>query len=72
MLKRLFICRHGKNCPIYGIPHKDLKDFTTTEKDFKKGITRRPLEDMLINEDLMTTPGGSSIELSKQASTSGQ
>ena len=52
-LKRLYIVKKGKNCPLFGIVEKDLKDFTTTEKDFKKGTNRRPLESMLINEDLV-------------------
>jgi hypothetical protein len=43
-----------KNCPIYGITGKDLKEFTTTEKDFKKGVSKHPLDEHLINEDLMS------------------
>lgn len=57
ILKRLFIVRHSKNLPMYGITGKDLKDFTTTEKDYKKGTSRRPLDDLLISEDLMVAEG---------------
>jgi hypothetical protein len=31
------------NLPIYGIKNKDLREFTTTEKDVEKGISRIPL-----------------------------
>lgn len=37
MIKQLYAVVNQKNCPIFGIPRKDLKEFTTTEKDFKKG-----------------------------------
>lgn len=32
-----------KNLPIYGIKNKNLREFTTTEKDRDKGISRIPL-----------------------------
>ena len=31
------------NLPIFGIRNKELSDFTTTEKDLEKGISRIPL-----------------------------
>ena len=31
-----------KNLPIYDIPEKNLKGFTTTEKDKKRGVERFP------------------------------
>ena len=70
LLKQLFIIVHKKNCPIYGITGKDLKDFTTTEKDYKKGISKHPLDEHLINEDLMTDGVMASTELRKQQSMS--
>lgn len=56
-----------QNLPIYGIKNKELREFTTTEKDVEKGISRLPLqlariyeEDVLEEEDnsttLMTSP----------------
>ena len=32
-----------RNLPIYGIKNKNLREFTTTEKDRDKGISRIPL-----------------------------
>lgn len=54
VIKKAFIQIHNKNVPIYGVQSKDLKDFTTTEKDIKKGVSRFPLESMRVrSEDLM-------------------
>mgnify|MGYP003344266741 CR=1 FL=1 len=53
VIKKAFIQIHNKNVPIYGVQSKDLKDFTTTEKDIKKGISRFPLENQRVrSEDL--------------------
>jgi hypothetical protein len=42
------------NLPIFGIEKKDLKDFTTTEKDMNKGQNRFPPTQMrLKGEDLL-------------------
>ena len=42
------------NIPIYGIEKKDLKEFTTTEKDMRKGQNRFPPAQMrLKSEDLL-------------------
>lgn len=47
-----------RNLPIYGLKNKDLREFTTTEKDRDKGISRIPLslarlyeEDVIKDED---------------------
>jgi hypothetical protein len=54
VIKKAFIQIHNKNVPIYGVQSKDLKDFTTTEKDLKKGISRFPLENQRVrSEDLL-------------------
>lgn len=53
-----------RNLPIYGIKNKHLSEFTTTEKDRDKGISRIPLplariyeEDIIEEQDMvMTTP----------------
>jgi hypothetical protein len=36
-LKHRFAEKINQNLPIFGIDKNNLKDFTTTEKDFKKG-----------------------------------
>jgi len=47
--------------PIFGIQKGNLRDYTTTEKDMKKGQTRFPSpslrvrEEDLIKEDLSST-----------------
>jgi hypothetical protein len=49
------------NLPIYGIKNKDLKEFQTTERDVKKGISRIPMQiARLVDEDIMqeTNPTG--------------
>lgn len=56
IIKRAYIRIFNKNMPIYGVTSKDLRDFTTTEKDLKKSISRFPLpEARLNNEDLLKT-----------------
>jgi hypothetical protein len=37
VIKHRFAEKINANLPIYGIDKKDLKDFTTTEKDMKRG-----------------------------------
>lgn len=39
-----FASKTKQNLPIYGIKNKDLREFTTTEKDLEKGISRIPLQ----------------------------
>ena len=54
------------NLPIYGIKNKDLKEFQTTERDVKKGISRIPMQiARLVEEDIMTetTTTADSIQL---------
>lgn len=46
------------NIPIYGIKSKDLREFTTTEKDLEKGISRIPLQlARIYEEDVMADDG---------------
>lgn len=43
-----------QNLPIYGIKNKDLREFTTTEKDRDKGVSRIPLKlARLFEEDIL-------------------
>ena len=42
------------NLPIFGLKNKDLREFTTTEKDRDKGISRIPLKlARLYEEDVL-------------------
>jgi len=53
VIKRLYIVKMNKNVPIYCVTAKDLKDFTTTEKDMKKGENRYPPREFRVEtEDL--------------------
>lgn len=54
LLKRLILIESKKNCPIFHITYKDLKDFTTTEDDMKKKISKYPTENYRVaSEDLV-------------------
>ena len=54
IIKRAYLEIFNKNLPVYGVPSKDLRDFTTTEKDLKKSVSRFPLPEMrLMGEDLL-------------------
>ncbi len=56
VIKQAYIKLYNKNLPVYGVITKDLKDFTTTEKDMKKQVNRFPLESQRIfTEDLLKT-----------------
>ena len=43
VLKVGYAAKKKANIPIYGIKQKDLREFTTTEKDLEKGLSRIPL-----------------------------
>lgn len=54
LLKRLYLIEFKSNCPVYHIEAKDLKDFTTTEKDMKNKSSRIPTKEYLsVSEDLL-------------------
>ncbi len=61
-LKQVFVDLNSKNLPIFGVPNKTLTDFTTTEKDHKRGRSRYPpkqfrlLEEDIIDEDAKGQP----------------
>lgn len=38
-----------KALPVFGVKFKNLKEFTTTKKDRKRGATRMPPESMRID-----------------------
>lgn len=51
VIKKAYIKIFNKNMPIYAVESKDLKDFTTTEKDFKKSKSNFPMPDKRIYTD---------------------
>jgi len=55
VIKMAFLSIEKKNLPIYGLPKvKTLEDFTTTEKDLSRGISRMPLAlARLTDEDIL-------------------
>jgi len=53
LVKRLYIVKMNKNVPIFHVMSKDLEDYTTTEKDMKKGENRYPPREFRVeSEDL--------------------
>jgi len=42
LLKQLFIKIKKYNLPIYGVQGTNLKEYTTTEKDAKRSVSRMP------------------------------
>lgn len=42
VLKRVYFVLKQKNLPIFNVTSKDLRDFTTTEKDMNKNQSRFP------------------------------
>jgi hypothetical protein len=58
-LKLRFVEKHNHNLPIFGIEKPNLNDFTTTEKDMKRGVSRFPPSQMRIkSEDLISESAG--------------
>ena len=56
IIKRSVIALKDKNVPIFGVPDKNLKRFTTTEKDMKAKRSNFHIDDefRLFKEDLLT------------------
>lgn len=53
-LKIAFTSKAKRNLSIYGIKSKDLHEFTTTEKDLERGISRIPLKlSRLVEENIL-------------------
>jgi len=42
VIKKVYYNMKQSNCPVFHAVSKDLKDYTTTEKDMKKGSSRFP------------------------------
>jgi hypothetical protein len=53
-LKIAYTSKAKRNLTIYGIKSKDLHEFTTTEKDLERGISRIPLQlSKLLEENIL-------------------
>ena len=54
IIKHGYAEKFNENLPIYGIQKDKLAEFTTVEKDFKRGINRfPPIEFRLVEEDVL-------------------
>jgi hypothetical protein len=42
LLKQLFAKIKKVNLPVYGVQSTNLRDYTTTEKDAKRNVSRMP------------------------------
>lgn len=51
VIKRCYYVKKQKNVPIFYITNKDLRDFTTTEKDMKKEYSRFPTPNYRTTEE---------------------
>ena len=51
VLKKVYHCKKHRNVPIFYVTSKDLRDFTTTEKDMKKGVIRFPTPNYRTTEE---------------------
>jgi hypothetical protein len=50
-IKMAYTSKVKSNLPIFGIKNKELREFSTTEKDLEKGISRIPLQLARIHEE---------------------
>jgi len=74
IVKRRYYDLKRKNLPMFGTSAPNLKDFTTTEKDKRKQVSRfPPAEYQLKDEDLVSgdTPAAkdSTVELRREESS---
>jgi hypothetical protein len=54
VIKMAYTSKCKTNLPVYGIRNKDLREYTTTEKDVAKGISRMPMKiARLYEEDIL-------------------
>lgn len=42
LLKHIIAESHSRNLPVFGISKTNLRDFTTTERDYNRGFSRYP------------------------------
>ena len=51
VLKKCYYVKKQKNIPMFYVTVKDLRDFTTTEKDMKKDVVRFPTPNYRTTEE---------------------
>mmetsp|Transcript_23184 Transcript_23184/g.17611 ORF Transcript_23184/g.17611 Transcript_23184/m.17611 type:complete len:165 (+) Transcript_23184:141-635(+) len=69
ILKLRFLEMKRQNLPIFGINKNNLVNYTTTEKDMKKGQTRFPSPSLRVKEEDLVkedTPVNSTMETDNQ------
>ena len=59
LLKQRFAKLKSFNLPIYGIQNTNLRDYTTTEKDMKRGVSRMPPSQLRLHEEDIMKQGNS-------------
>ena len=69
VLKKVFYILKQKNLPIFYVTSKDLREFTTTEKDMNKGQSRFPTPNYRTMEEDLFDEGGSAASRESQATT---
>jgi hypothetical protein len=53
-LRAAYVKKMGQNIPIYGVKDKDLRDYVTSENEFKKNKSRIPPQEFrLFHHDLI-------------------
>lgn len=51
VIKKCYYVKKQKNIPMFYVTVKDLRDFTTTEKDMKKDVVRFPTPNYRTTEE---------------------
>ena len=65
IIKQAYYTIKKKNVPIFGVTSKDLRDFTTTEKDMKKNVNKFPPKEFRVTEeDIFGTSESSAADTS--------
>lgn len=68
VIKRIFYIKKQKNCPIFYATSKDLRDFTTTEKDMKKEIVKFPTPNYRTTEEDLFDENASASQVAAASS----
>lgn len=62
LLKHRYAEKRQENLPIFGIEKSHLTDFTTTEKDMKRMVSRFPPDQLrLTSEDIIKQPDAAQL-----------
>lgn len=59
VIKRCYYIKKQKNVPMFYATSKDLREFTTTEKDMKREISKFPTPNYRTNEEDLFDESGS-------------